>query len=168
MINGLDFLGQTVCQCHLIVLLMYKTNPGDFPNEQIRLCSNKSVITQLNVETDLTHKLSFPDVSLKKTNKQKPFILLIHWILKHSFLSLYSTQFLPPPALYPRSLLLHFPTKKRAGLLGISTKHGLTRCTKPKHKHSYQGWIRQPRRRKSVPSSGKTVRDTPLPLLRGM
>jgi hypothetical protein len=36
---------------------------------------------------------------------------------------------------------------------------------KTRHKHSYQGWMRQASRGKRVPRAGKRVRDAPLPLL---
>jgi hypothetical protein len=49
--------------------------------------------------------------------------------------------------------------QKEAGLLGISTKHGITNYGKPRHIPSYQGWIRQPTRRKRIPKAGKRIRD---------
>ena len=50
--------------------------------------------------------------------------------------------------------------KKRVHHPGISTEHGLTIYNKTGHKPSYQGWIRQPSRRKRALSTGKRVRDT--------
>lgn len=48
----------------------------------------------------------------------------------------------------------------------ILTKHGLTRCSTTRHKPSYRGWMRQPRRRKRALRAGKRVRDSPTPTVR--
>lgn len=41
----------------------------------------------------------------------------------------------------------------------MSMEHGLTSYRNARHKPSYQGWTRQPSKRKKVPSPGKRVRD---------
>jgi hypothetical protein len=44
-------------------------------------------------------------------------------------------------------------------------EHGITSYYNTRHKSSYQGWMRQPNRKKRIPRAGKRVRDAPLPLL---
>lgn len=69
-----------------------------------------------------------------------------------------------PNSLFPviplslRSSVLLFPLKRRAGLPGISTKCGITRCNETRYK-SIKNWMRQYSRRKIVPQTGKRVRD---------
>lgn len=43
----------------------------------------------------------------------------------------------------------------------MSTKQGLPRNNKTRHKPSFQGWKRQTSRKKRVPNNGKRIRDTP-------
>jgi hypothetical protein len=70
----------------------------------------------------------------------------------------------PPPPPFPAApppIYSSVSPQRRAGLLEISAEQSDTR-----HRASYQGWMRQPSRRKGVPRSSKRVRDTPLPLSR--
>lgn len=54
----------------------------------------------------------------------------------------------------------------RTSLPMISTKHSIKRCSETKYKPSYQGWTRQPSRKKRVLRPGqKSQRHPPLPLL---
>lgn len=88
-------------------------------------------------------------------------ILLLPYILSCSFSSLFSSQSLPLPtsSLSDNSSV---SLQKRAGLPGMSTKHGLTEYSKTQHKHSYQDWTRLPGSRKRVPSAGKSQRGLTL------
>jgi hypothetical protein len=56
-----------------------------------------------------------------------------------------------PSFQFPFSISL----KKRAGLPGISTENTITRYKQSRQKFSYQGWTRQPSRRKNVPKQTK-------------
>ena len=62
--------------------------------------------------------------------------------------------------------LFCFSSEKKANFPVMSTGHSVTRCNKTRHKPSYQGWTRQPSRRKRVPRVGKKVRDTCTPTVR--
>jgi hypothetical protein len=62
------------------------------------------------------------------------------------------------PLIHCSSVSLH----KRAGLLEISTEHGITWCNKTRHKPSYQGRIWQSSKRKTIPGAGKRLRNTPI------
>lgn len=70
-----------------------------------------------------------------------------------------------PPISTPPSFPLK-KKKKRAVLLGISTKHIITNYNMARHKHSHQDWMRRPSWRKSMPSSGKRVRFTSTSIVR--
>lgn len=64
----------------------------------------------------------------------------------HNFLS--STPPSPPPASpLPQISCSSISLQKRVGLPVISTERAVTRCTKTRHKPSYQDWMRQPRGR---------------------
>lgn len=54
-----------------------------------------------------------------------------------------------------------FPFKKQAVLAGLSTKHSLSSYSKTKHKPSSKSRMRQPSRRKGVPSTYKRVSEIP-------
>lgn len=88
-------------------------------------------------------------------NKKDFCSSFIYYIL--TIVSLPST-----PSLHPLSLRSTFPflLKKKTCLPGLSTEHGLTSYGKTEPKPSYQGWTKQPSRRKRVLSAGKRVRDT--------
>lgn len=51
--------------------------------------------------------------------------------------------------------------QKKAGLPGMSTRHGLTSYSKIRHIAPHQGWTRQSSRRKRVLHAGKRVRNSP-------
>lgn len=69
-----------------------------------------------------------------------------------------------PPSIPPRTPTpVSLPRKKKSRPLRDihQTKHGFTRYSKTGYKPSYQGWMRQPRRKNRVLSVGKRLRDTP-------
>lgn len=55
-------------------------------------------------------------------------------------------EFFPPPPLSPTTI--PFPFRKAAGLPGISAKYYETSYNKTSCKPSFQGWAKQPSRRK--------------------
>lgn len=57
----------------------------------------------------------------------------------------------PLPEIHSSSVTL----QKRTGFPGISTKHDITSYNKTGHKFSYQNWMRQPCRRKSISRAGE-------------
>ena len=61
--------------------------------------------------------------------------------------------------------LLLLSLQKRAGLPGISTKHGIPSYNKIRHFPSYWAWTRQPRMRNRS-QSRQRVRDSPAPTVR--
>lgn len=67
--------------------------------------------------------------------------------LNRSFPFLHFSQSLPHLPSPPDPVIL-ISLQKIADLLGTSTEHGITRCNKTSHKPSYQGWTRQPSRRR--------------------
>lgn len=69
-----------------------------------------------------------------KQSKPLPLTNFLTFLEYSSFLLPVSNLFSPPDP------LLHFPSD----LLGISTKHGITRYIKTKHILSCQGWASQP------------------------
>lgn len=72
-----------------------------------------------------------------------------------------SLTHLPLPQIYSSSISLQ---EKKAGIPGISTKHGITNCNKTRHISSYQCWTRKSSR--MVTKVGKKkVRDSPHSLL---
>ena len=93
----------------------------------------------------------------------KIFILIIYYIL---------VAVSPPSSPPSPSLLLtqihssSFFLLRRAGLPGISTKHCRASYNKTGHLPSYQGWMRQPSRRKRIPKAGNKRQRQPLPPLR--
>jgi hypothetical protein len=68
----------------------------------------------------------------------------------------------PLPQIHCFSISLH----KRPGLLVISTKHGITRCSKTRHKPSCQGWTRQSKKKKRKGPLSRQESDTPRPTVR--
>lgn len=89
------------------------------------------------------------------------FILLSHntsWLLfpLHPLL-----LDLPSPPC-PKSTPPSFPFRKKVGLSGVSTEHGIRRYSKTRHKPSYQGRMRQPGRRRRVPRTSKESETIPL------
>jgi hypothetical protein len=63
-------------------------------------------------------------------------------------------RFVPPP-------FTSFQKKKKAGLLGTSSKYGITSYNKARHIFSHKGWMRPPSRRERAPKAGRIVRDSP-------
>lgn len=63
-----------------------------------------------------------------------------------------------PPGPFPFPIV---SLQKRAGIPGISIKHGITILNKSRHKPSFQGLMKQPSRRKGVTRAGKRVSDNP-------
>lgn len=75
-------------------------------------------------------------------------------IVKHRLFCLFVWLFSihlpsPPPSLFPPVPLIPrsthcslFPLQRRAGLPRMSTEHGITRCSRTRHKSSSQGQIR--------------------------
>lgn len=88
------------------------------------------------------------------------FFLLFFSSLIHYIPFPYSVSTPPPSPIFIPS------HQKSAGVLGTSTKHGIWSHNKTRHIRSFQGRMREPSRRKRVPSVGKRIRDTSLlPLL---
>lgn len=54
----------------------------------------------------------------------------------------------------PHILCLHFPLNI-PGLPGITSRHGIIRCNKTRHKPSYLDWMRQCSSRKRIPQKKK-------------
>ena len=82
-----------------------------------------------------------------------------------NFLSIHSSQFLPPPPFQGSTPPL-FSFRKKTGLLGITTEDTTRTHNKTRHKPSYQDWAKQPSRRKesdtltpSVRSPTKTIQN---------
>jgi hypothetical protein len=65
----------------------------------------------------------------------------------------------PPSSLTcPQILSSSISLQKRAG---SSTKHGLASYSMTRHKPLFQGWKRQPSKRRRVPRAGKSQRPPP-------
>lgn len=61
--------------------------------------------------------------------------------------------------------LIVFWIQKRVGLSGLSTEHDIISYSKTRCKPSYQGWMRQLRRRKRIQEQPKESETFPVPLL---
>lgn len=70
-----------------------------------------------------------------------------------------------PPSLLSQIHCSFVSLQRTTGLPGISTKHGLTGCTKTRHKPSYKAGKATQLEGKG-PKRGKRVRDTPTPTIR--
>jgi hypothetical protein len=72
------------------------------------------------------------------------------FLLTYSIQTAASSSSIPLSPTPPDPFLL-LSIHQRAHLPGIATERGLTTYSKIRHKPSYQGWMRQPSRKKSVP-----------------
>lgn len=61
---------------------------------------------------------------------------------------------------FPHILCLHFPLNI-PGLPGITSRHGIIRCNKTRHKPSYLDWMRQCSSRKRIPQKKKQIKQHP-------
>lgn len=59
----------------------------------------------------------------------------------------------------PHILCLHFPLNI-PGLPGITSRHGIIRCNKTRHKPSYLDWMRQCSSRKRIPQKKNKLNNT--------
>lgn len=128
--------------------------PGIFQSESLQNipCSNP-----------LPEDISFCPTSLR----QSPVASSQADSHPHLLILLPTAASLPP--LFP---VFSFPfpisPQKSTGLPEISTGQDITRCNNTRHKSSYKGWVKQPSRKKRVPSTCKRVRDSPIPRVRSL
>ena len=84
------------------------------------------------------------------------FIFLYSYLIQYIPIpasSFFNLPSLPHLSSLFRSIAPLFPFTEEQGLPGISTKHGITRCIKIRHKCSYKDQMRQPSRSKKIPKS---------------
>lgn len=126
----------------------------------------KSLSNRIRKEAGVTIVLlNKIDIKLKFIRRVKErFLILLLVLLIYSVMYYILTIvffFLPPISSLPiYSSSSYIFLQSRAGLPGISSKHGTSICNKIMHLCSYQGWTRQSSRKTMIPKAGKNIRNS--------